>query len=1407
MKIWIGLALLIVLVIVMGLFTPRKPIIREGNQKFSPGKGYVGGKGKSGGATGGAAAAALAAQAERDRIAADQAERDRQAQAEIDRQAQAEIDRQAQAEIDRLAEIDRIERERIAEQAERDKNAEIDRRLREYTATLNATKTEWVGEITGNVSKVTRAFTKTPLVSYNLEGVGTFKPSSGISASSTIGCPYSATIPGKDVTYDNRNTNIDTIKRNVQSEANELARQTAINDVNDTKCDTPYYTDSIQTDANNKGWEDIIGQITSSLNYELTNMNDAERVYNGNKTLANAQAWSTKANLVDKYINAYKDAVTQSRLSVTSLPTNISMSSSATNAVNIEKAIENSQTAYGNITGKHTKTKTITKTPASDVSLDTIKAVIKPNGISINKDTPCEYTSAYTPAIIRQNYTQLNDRTAAQNFANNLANNEANNDNGAKCKTQYDNDSLSAQKDANALGWANIIGQIRAILDPAIPLMNEAKANYEKSKTVENATKWTEYADFVHYYIDRYTVAVTNYKKLNPTDTQYDTRYNSVSQKAEADAAKLDAETAAATKMATKAFMLGKLTGTASKKVTVPITPLVYYEMNKTSIRPSDTIKSSAQFDCLYSSEYTPTETYEYDSRKSNAETVARTKATSVAQGLADKQAQNLADTDNGEKCKKDPNYTKDIQDDVNKKGWIDIIKQIETNYLDQAINDMNTALQAYYESPSQTTASNWSTNAKIVDAYIIKYNDAVTRYKQLNPKDTQFDAKYSTISPGDLPDQAMAAENAVIRYGNITGSASQPTTIQLSPTSDVVTSDGQFKPNDINVSKNTSCNYSYAYTPDAIRQNYYNLSDEKAAKKFADEQALNLANSDNARTNCKSTNTYKTDSQVAQDEANRLGWANIISQIETEIDRYKTKMQGAKATYDKSNTIANVNAWKENAEYVDKFINMYIDSVKKYKEKDPSDTTYIINKYDGVSQMAIAKAAADTRAATKSYKFGTLTGKSTYNVNLPISPEPVVYYDIDSNNRFTPNSGITSVAQFDCPYSLDFISPNTYEYDSRTVDESTDRTRHITSEQNTANKQAQEFANKDQGKQCINDPRYTQSAQNEANKMGWADIINQIGGNYLDPNTQPVQNMQNAKNRYQQSKKSKDAMAWKTASGIVDAYVVKYKDAVKSYKMFSPNDKQYDKKYDDISQSAIAETEFNDAKEAELGSFVFDTGDNDAGLIDIPPNIINTPAPVVTPPAPAPVKSAPAPVVTPPPAPIATPPPAPIATSPPAPIATPPPAPIATPPPAPIATPPPAPVATPPPAPVVTPPPAPVKSAPITVVTPPAPTPAPIVTPAPASVKSAPASVVTPAVPAKKTCTFSAGVAGRCANKTKPIKKAKTNKMCKDACVNDCVGYNWSNKKGCSLNTSSCGTIYPITKDKGFTHYSKTCI
>jgi hypothetical protein len=463
-------------------------------------------------------------------------------------------------------------------------------------------------------------------------------------------------------------------------------------------------------------------------------MNSAIFVYGDNNTLANASAWSAKANLLDKYIQAYNDAVRQSGLTVPSLPTNLSTSTSslAYTAVDIETAVNKAQTDHSSIIGTHTQTRSITKYPDPKVSIDIAGTLIKPNTISTSKNTACEYKSAYTPAIIRNNYTQMNNKDAAQKFANDLAKNEADINKGAKCQTQYDNDSTSAQKDADAQGWANIISQIQAILDPSIPVMKEANATYNKSKTVENATKWAEYAGFVDYYIDRYTVAVTNYKKLNPTDTKYDTRYNGVSQKAEADAAKLDAETAAATKKATKAFTLGKLTGTASKKVTVPITPLVYYEMNKTSIRPSDTIKSSAQFDCLYSSEYTPTETYEYDSRKPNAETVARSTATSVAQGLANKQAQTLADTDNGEKCKKDPNYTKAIQDDVNKKGWINILKQIETDYLAPAINDMDTALYAYYESPSKTTADAWKANAEKVDEYITKYDEAVGQYKKL---------------------------------------------------------------------------------------------------------------------------------------------------------------------------------------------------------------------------------------------------------------------------------------------------------------------------------------------------------------------------------------------------------------------------------------------------------------------------------------------------------------------------------------------------------------------------------------------------------------------------------------------------------------------------------------------------
>jgi hypothetical protein len=49
---------------------------------------------------------------------------------------------------------------------------------------------------------------------------------------------------------------------------------------------------------------------------------------------------------------------------------------------------------------------------------------------------------------------------------------------------------------------------------------------------------------------------------------------------------------------------------------------------------------------------------------------------------------------------------------------------------------------------------------------------------------------------------------------------------------------------------------------------------------------------------------------------------------------------------------------------------------------------------------------------------------------------------------------------------------------------------------------------------------------------------------------------------------------------------------------------------------------------------------------------------------------------------------------------------------------------------------------------------------------------------------------------------------MCRQACVNDCVGYNWNNsKKVCTLNSSACDSKNPITKDKKFTHYVKTCV
>ena len=621
--------------------------------------------------------------------------------------------------------------------------------------------------------------------------------------------------------------------------------------------------------------------------------------------------------------------------------------------------------------------------------------------------------------------------------------------------------------------------------------------------------------------------------------------------------------------------------------LTIKPSTLIYYDIDTTRIIPSSTITTTTSFDCPYSYAV-GSGTYLYDPNKESEKDVRNT-----VQNNANTQAQSNADTDKGQKCVTDPTYTQTAQNQADIQGWADIINQIETKYIDPAIINMNAVLQAYNNSPSETTASALVTSTRLVDKYVNIYNGAVAKYKQLNPKDTKYDNKYNEVSQSGKADKAMNAEGAVTRYGNITGSASQPLAIQLNPDTNmsVIPVDGgpSIKPYDVSVSKETSCSYSYAYTSDVIRKNSHMITNEASAKQFADEQAGKVASADTDRGICKSKEQYKTDLNSTQLQANKMVWISIINQIRTILVPAIANMETAKDAYNKNKTVETSTNWQNIAIFVDYYIDRYKDTVTKYKQLSPDDIQYD-SIYNGVSQKAEADSAkleavtsAETKAATKAFTFGKLTGNASYTVTVPVQPQSLVYYDIDTNNQLIPNSTILTSAQFACPYSSDYTPPKTYEYDSRKESESAVRQRIAPVVQSLADTYVQTLADNDKGKQCEKNPLYTASAQNDANAQGWADIINQIGTKYIDP---AIINMQNANGVYQANKTVETASSWIKTSSLVDSYISMYKEAVDEYKQLGANDTQYDNRYNGVSQSVDAQAALNEAKE---GSWVFE--------------------------------------------------------------------------------------------------------------------------------------------------------------------------------------------------------------------------
>jgi len=69
------------------------------------------------------------------------------------------------------------------------------------------------------------------------------------------------------------------------------------------------------------------------------------------------------------------------------------------------------------------------------------------------------------------------------------------------------------------------------IMGPAIQEMRSANSAYQANPTIENATAWKNKADIVDFYVNRYKVAVQNYRNINSDDNSYDINmYNTMSQ-------------------------------------------------------------------------------------------------------------------------------------------------------------------------------------------------------------------------------------------------------------------------------------------------------------------------------------------------------------------------------------------------------------------------------------------------------------------------------------------------------------------------------------------------------------------------------------------------------------------------------------------------------------------------------------------------------------------------------------------------------------------------------------------------------------------------------------------------------------------------------------------------------------